>query len=100
MARRSAVECPRCESTGRIATSKRMAAGLREMYCQCLNVECGAVFVMHFAFSHYVERKVAPSEGAQTQPKKTVRAAYRIKDQKPNGGQKISQLNFHTVSNN
>jgi hypothetical protein len=56
VARKSSIECPKCLSAGRIATSKRVTVGLRELYCQCLNLNCSEVFVMHQSFSHYVKR--------------------------------------------
>ncbi|MEC4728932.1 ogr/Delta-like zinc finger family protein [Shewanella sp. D64] len=56
MARKSMIECPKCLSGGRIATSKKLAVGMREMYCQCLNLNCSEVFILHLTFSHYAKR--------------------------------------------
>lgn len=50
------VECPKCLSKGRIATSKRLSPGLRELYCQCMNLNCAEVFVLHLSLSHYPKR--------------------------------------------
>lgn len=49
------VECPSCLSKGRVASSKRVSAGLRELYCQCMNLNCGKVFVLHLSLSHYIK---------------------------------------------
>ena len=50
------VECPECLSRARVATSKRVSAGLRELYCQCLNLNCAEVFVAHLSLSHLIKR--------------------------------------------
>ncbi|MEC4728159.1 ogr/Delta-like zinc finger family protein [Shewanella sp. D64] len=50
------VECPKCLCAGRIATSKQLSVGLRELYCQCMNLNCAEVFILHLSFSHYARR--------------------------------------------
>ncbi|PTP95701.1 ogr/Delta-like zinc finger family protein [Vibrio splendidus] len=49
------VTCPKCESKTRIATSRSISSETRELYCQCLNLNCGKVFVAHTSFSHFIE---------------------------------------------
>lgn len=53
MARLLLVECPSCHTRGNVITSKRVSGELRELYCQCMNLNCAKVFVLHLAFSHY-----------------------------------------------
>ncbi|MBL4831846.1 MAG: ogr/Delta-like zinc finger family protein [Aliivibrio sp.] len=49
------ITCPDCLSKTRVATSKIISAETRELYCQCLNLNCGKVFVSHISFSHAIE---------------------------------------------
>lgn len=39
------VTCPKCETKARVASSRVMTKEIREAYCQCLNLNCGAIFV-------------------------------------------------------
>lgn len=50
------VTCPKCGSKTRIATSRSISSETRELYCQCLNLNCGSVFVAHTSFSHFIEQ--------------------------------------------
>ncbi len=56
MGRTLLIECPHCHSKGKVVTSKRVVAGVRELYCQCANLNCSEVFVLHLSFSHYPKR--------------------------------------------
>lgn len=49
------VTCPKCGSKTRIATSRSISSETRELYCQCLNLNCGIAFVSHLSFSHVIE---------------------------------------------
>lgn len=49
------VTCPKCGTKTRIATSRSISTETRELYCQCLNLNCGSVFVSHISFSHFIE---------------------------------------------
>ncbi|MUK76182.1 zinc-binding protein [Aliivibrio fischeri] len=49
------IVCPDCLSKTRIATSKAITSKTRELYCQCLNLNCGKVFVSHISYSHAIE---------------------------------------------
>ncbi|EKO3392631.1 ogr/Delta-like zinc finger family protein [Vibrio fluvialis] len=41
------VTCPRCECKARFASSKTIDKETREAYWQCMNLNCGTVFVTH-----------------------------------------------------
>ena len=49
------ITCPKCGTKARIATSRTISAETRELYCQCLNLNCGKIMVSHVCFSHFVE---------------------------------------------
>lgn len=49
------IQCPQCLSRARIATSKLITNETREVYCQCLNLNCSKTFVAHISFSHFTE---------------------------------------------
>ena len=49
------ITCPKCESKARIATSHAMSKQTREAYCQCMNLNCGTIFVTHTSVSRIVE---------------------------------------------
>ena len=49
------IKCPTCASKARIATSRDVSLETRELYCQCLNLNCGMAFVSHISFSHTIE---------------------------------------------
>ncbi len=49
------ITCPVCESKARIATSRAMTKETREAYCQCLNLNCGKVFVTLTAVHRIIE---------------------------------------------
>lgn len=49
------IECPGCLSKARIITSKAITLKTRELYCQCMNLNCGKVFVSHVSYSHDVK---------------------------------------------
>ncbi|MUK70184.1 ogr/Delta-like zinc finger family protein [Aliivibrio fischeri] len=49
------ITCPKCLTKTRIATSRAISPETRELYCQCLNLNCGKVFVAHTLFSHFIE---------------------------------------------
>ncbi|MBL4831303.1 MAG: ogr/Delta-like zinc finger family protein [Aliivibrio sp.] len=49
------ITCPKCLTKTRIATSRAISPETRELYCQCLNLNCGKVFVTHTSFSHFIE---------------------------------------------
>lgn len=53
-------DCPYCDSTIPVKTSKKIAAGLRSGYSKCLNPECekfDITLVFNLSFSHCVEKK-------------------------------------------
>ncbi|WP_158125337.1 ogr/Delta-like zinc finger family protein [Vibrio fluvialis] len=39
--------CPKCGSKARFASSKQIDKETREGYWQCMNLNCGTVFVTH-----------------------------------------------------
>ncbi|ENM5880726.1 ogr/Delta-like zinc finger family protein [Vibrio metoecus] len=41
------VTCPKCECKARFASSKAIDKETREAYWQCMNLNCGTVFVTH-----------------------------------------------------
>ena len=49
------ITCPQCSTKARIATSRIISPETRELYCQCLNLNCGKILVAHICFSHFVE---------------------------------------------
>ena len=49
------ITCPNCFTKARIATSRAISHETRELYCQCLNLNCGKSFVVHNSFSHFIE---------------------------------------------
>ncbi|MFL7036297.1 ogr/Delta-like zinc finger family protein [Vibrio lentus] len=49
------ITCPVCECKSRIATSKAITNETREAYCQCLNLNCGTVFVTLTSVSKIVK---------------------------------------------
>ena len=38
------INCPKCRTKARIASSRQITNETREVYCQCLNLNCGATF--------------------------------------------------------
>ena len=38
------IRCPICGTKSRIAASEQMCTNVRNLYCQCLNIECSATF--------------------------------------------------------
>ncbi|ELH0897265.1 ogr/Delta-like zinc finger family protein [Vibrio fluvialis] len=55
--------CPKCGSKARFASSKQIDKETREGYWQCMNLNCGTVFVTHTLVSKVVEpmkRKHSP----------------------------------------
>ncbi|KPU82153.1 zinc-binding protein [Psychromonas sp. PRT-SC03] len=60
------ITCPKCSCKARIATSRSISLETRELYCQCLNLNCGVSFVAHNSFSHFiVETGQLPSRELQ-----------------------------------
>lgn len=53
------VTYPKCESKARIATSRAITKETREAYCQCMNLNCGVIFVTYTS----VHRIIEPVEG-------------------------------------
>lgn len=51
------VVCPACSCKSRIATSKAITEGTREIYCQCLNLNCAKTFVLYLSFAHFTQPK-------------------------------------------
>ncbi len=49
------ITCPKCESKARIATSKAITKETREAYCQCLNLNCGVIFVTYTSVCRIIE---------------------------------------------
>ncbi len=49
------ITCPKCESKAHIATSRAISKETREAYCQCLNLHCGAIFVILISVCRIVE---------------------------------------------
>ncbi|OCH58364.1 ogr/Delta-like zinc finger family protein [Aliivibrio fischeri] len=61
------ITCPKCLTKTRIATSRAISPETRELYCQCLNLNCGKVFVAHTLFSHFIE-STGQKPDAELQP--------------------------------
>ncbi len=51
------ITCPKCECKARIATSRAMSKETREAYCQCMNLNCGVVFVTYTSVHKIIEPK-------------------------------------------
>ncbi len=49
------ITCPKCESKSRIATSRTITKETREAYNQCMNLNCGVIFVTYTSVHHIVE---------------------------------------------
>ncbi|PNH95723.1 ogr/Delta-like zinc finger family protein [Vibrio diazotrophicus] len=49
------VTCPKCECKARFASSKAIDKETREAYWQCMNLNCGTVFVTHTIVSKVVD---------------------------------------------
>ncbi|OCH26237.1 zinc-binding protein [Aliivibrio fischeri] len=49
------ITCPKCESKARIATSKAITKDTREAYCQCMNLNCGVIFVTYTSVCRIIE---------------------------------------------
>ena len=49
------ITCPKCESKSRIATSKAITKETREAYCQCMNLNCGVIFVTYTSVCRIIE---------------------------------------------
>ncbi len=49
------ITCPKCESKARIATSKAITKETREAYCQCLNLNCGVIFVTYTSVCRIIQ---------------------------------------------
>lgn len=49
------ITCPKCESKARVATSRAMTKETREAYCQCLNLNCGVIFVTYTSVHRIIE---------------------------------------------
>ncbi|MUK92469.1 zinc-binding protein [Aliivibrio fischeri] len=49
------ITCPKCESKARIATSKAITKETREAYCQCMNLNCGVIFVTYTSVCRIIE---------------------------------------------
>lgn len=58
------ITCPRCETKSRISTSRAMSKETREAYCQCLNLNCGAIFVVYIT-----AHKIVNPTGEKPDPK-------------------------------
>lgn len=47
------IECPHCFGKARIGSSNKISINLKDLYCQCLNVQdCGATFVLTLSFKN------------------------------------------------
>ena len=49
------ITCPKCESKARIATSKGITKETREAYCQCMNLNCGVIFITYTSVCRIIE---------------------------------------------
>lgn len=50
------ITCPICNAKARISSSKSMSEKTREIYCQCLNLNCASVFVSLISLSRMIRR--------------------------------------------
>lgn len=55
------VTCPKCECKARFASSKAIDKETREAYWQCMNLNCGTVFVTHTCVGKVVETQLNQS---------------------------------------
>lgn len=55
------VRCPKCKSKARIAASEQQCETVRYLYCQCLNLNCGATFKGELTFSEYTREPTESS---------------------------------------
>lgn len=74
------VTCPICESKSKVATSKSMSKSIRECYCQCLNLNCGAIFLVHV-----IAQKVIKTTGEKPSPELQPELCARPKPMKTQG---------------
>ncbi len=60
------VTCPKCECKARFASSKAIDKETREAYWQCMNLNCGTVFVTHTLVSKVVDVAVVEARNVST----------------------------------
>jgi len=49
------VDCPNCSSKAVVSSSNKLSATVKDLYCQCTNVEgCGATFVQTTGFTRWL----------------------------------------------
>ena len=56
------IRCPHCDSRSIARTSRQLSATLREIFFQCLDVECGHTYVANLE----VVRTISPSAKPKT----------------------------------
>lgn len=59
--RRSAMNCPHCGSGLRTRASRLIAPTVRQLYLQCLDLECGAVFGADMTITHSISPSARPN---------------------------------------
>ena len=57
MGNRNAIECPTCHGKVKTITSRKLSDTVREIYFDCINVDCATRFVAHLG----VVRVLVPS---------------------------------------
>lgn len=48
--------CPRCLTKSRVSSSHAISNETRELYCQCLNLNCGLTFVCFLSVARIIEQ--------------------------------------------
>lgn len=61
------VRCPACLSKARIAASEQITNNTRQLYCQCMNLNCSSTFNASLSFGEIIR---SPKQGS-SQPDHT-----------------------------
>lgn len=56
------MRCPTCQTKARIGASQQITSETRELYFQCLNLNCSTTFVAHLSVAHIIK---SPKEGSE-----------------------------------
>lgn len=76
------VSCPHCKSKALITSSNALSKQVKDLYCKCKNLQCGARFVFTLAFKEIINppahstaqialelvRRMTTEEKSQTKP--------------------------------
>ena len=60
-ARRSALSCPHCGNALRTRSTRLIAPTVRQLYLQCVDLDCGAVFGADLTITHAISPSGRPN---------------------------------------